>query len=66
MHHDWFELDNGQLLITTEDDSHPDNFVMDVSEVINYPESSDTVYQLRMREVLDTTRVAIPNGECTK
>ncbi|EBP3363718.1 hypothetical protein OJ65_11880 [Salmonella enterica subsp. enterica] len=61
MHHDWFELDNGQLLITTEDDSHPDNFVMDVSEVINYPESSDTVYQLRMREVLDTTRVAIPN-----
>lgn len=61
MHHDWFELDNGQLLITTEDDAHPDNYVMDVSEVIDYPASAETVYQLRMREVLDTSRVAIPN-----
>lgn len=61
MHHDWFELENGQLLITTEDQDHPDNYVMDVTTIIDYPGSSNIVGEFRLREVLDTTRLAIPN-----
>lgn len=61
MHHDWYELDNGQLLITTEDPEHPDNYVMDVTAVINYPESAENVSEFRLREVLDVSRLAVPN-----
>ena len=61
MHHDWYELDNGQLLITTEDPEHPENYVMDVTAVINYPQSADKVREFRMREVLDVSRPAVPN-----
>lgn len=61
MHHDWYELDNGQLLITTEDPDHPDNYVMDVTAVINYPESAENVSEFRLREVLDVSRLAVPN-----
>ena len=61
MHHDWYELDNGQLLITTEDPGHPNNYVMDVTAVINYPESAENVSEFRLREVLDVSRPAVPN-----
>lgn len=61
MHHDWYELDNGQLIVTTEDPDHPDNYVMDVTTIIDYPNSADAVAEFRFREVLDVSRPAVPN-----
>lgn len=61
MHHDWFELENGNLLITTEDPAHPDNYVMDVTTIIDYPNSAANVSEFRFREVLDVSRPAVPN-----